>query len=68
MTATVDLDQLAALRVLRYWLGDVQVLGVVERGSGGSRPRDTGRQLALSIEAQVPRVDPAVKGARRAAP
>jgi hypothetical protein len=29
MSASVDRDQLAALRVLRYWFGDVQVLEVV---------------------------------------
>jgi len=52
---TVDRDQLAALRVLRRQLGVVQVLAVLElqpvgRGSGGSRPRLTGHQLALTFE------------------
>lgn len=57
-------DQLAALRLLRYWFGDVQVLALVERrgveGEARRPPSLAGQQLALSIEAPSAQIDPPV--------
>jgi hypothetical protein len=50
VSATVDRDQLAALRVLRYWFGVVEVVEVREGSGEGNPPRLTGDQLALSFE------------------
>jgi hypothetical protein len=57
----LDPDQAAALRVLRYWFGDVQVLAVVEGVSGDTSPDLASQQLSLTIEAQTAPADPSVK-------
>jgi hypothetical protein len=44
----LDADQQRALRVLRYWFGPVEVLGV-EGVPGDTSPGVTGQQLALPI-------------------
>jgi hypothetical protein len=55
MTVPVDRDPLRALAVLRYWFGDLEVLGV-ERGAGRPAPLDQPR-LFLTIEAPSAQVD-----------
>jgi hypothetical protein len=53
MRPTVDREQLAALRMLRQRLGDVQVLAVQPRepaeGAGTPAPSLASQQLALTI-------------------
>jgi hypothetical protein len=74
VSATVDRDQLRALRALRYWFGDLEVLAVLEQeGSGeGNPPRLTGQQLALTLDdperATVPPSRLAQPRAQRARP
>jgi hypothetical protein len=58
---TIDPDQLRALAVLRYWLGPIEVLAVVEQGSGDPIPGLAGQQLALALDDPPARVDPAVQ-------
>ena len=48
----LDQDQAAALRVLRYWFGDVEVLTVVEGVPGDTSPGLASQQLSLTIEAE----------------
>ena len=57
---TLDSDLAAAMRVLRYWFGRVEVLGV-EQGSGDAIPGLASQQLSLTIEAQTAPVGPPVK-------
>jgi hypothetical protein len=65
MTVPVDRDPLRALAVLRYWFGDLEVLGV-ERGAGRPAPLDQPR-LFLTIEAPSAQVDPTVRPGSRPA-
>jgi hypothetical protein len=57
---TLDPDLAAAMRVLRYWFGRVEVLGV-EGVSGDTSPDLASQQLSLTVEAQTAPVDPPVK-------
>ena len=65
--ASLDRDQARALRVLRYWFGDVAVLAVLEGGSGGGSPPLASHQLALPVEAPPAQVDPPVRPGSRPA-
>jgi hypothetical protein len=70
---TVDRDQLAALRMLRSWLGPVEVLEVrgLEGVPGDPSPGLAGQQLALTVdggERHPDRGSRAAQPARRADP
>jgi hypothetical protein len=61
--ATLDPDQARALRVLRYWFGDLEVLAVLELEGvpGDTSPGLASQQLSLRIEAPPAHIDPPVK-------
>ena len=54
MSATVDVDQLAALRALRRAFGEVQVLKVVDQQPGRDPAPVQATQAALFEEQQPP--------------
>jgi hypothetical protein len=63
---TLDPDLERALRVLRYWLGDVEVLAVVVRGPGNP-PRLDQPMLFDQEQGPMAQVDPAVRPGSRPA-